>query len=161
MLQHPSNLLQIPSIIHSRATQPEHTIRITGGDFAQTHKISERSTAYTALKEAADRLYERDIKTYDERGRRYGRFRWVQSVEYPQGQGYVELVFTQHVAPYITLLHQQFTTYFLKQISRVNSIYAIRLFELLIKRDVRRADTQPSPIAPATVALVPRSATGK
>ena len=109
------------------------SIRISVGDFAETYRISDRSTAYTALKEATDRLYERDIKTYDERGRRYGRFRWVQSVEYHQGEGYVELVFTQRVAPYITLLHKQFTTYFLKQISRVNSIYALRLFELLMQ----------------------------
>jgi len=108
-------------------------IRITVNDFAETYGISDRSTAYAALQEATDRLYERDINTYDERGRRYGRFRWVQAVEYRDGQGYVELTFTQRVAPYITLLHRQFTSYMLKRIARVNSIYAIRIFELLMQ----------------------------
>ena len=108
-------------------------MRITVSDFAETYHISERSTAYSSLQEATDRLYERDIKTYDERGKRYGRFRWVQAVEYHQGQGYVELTFTQKVAPYVTLLHRQFTTYMLKQVAQVNSIYAIRIFELLMQ----------------------------
>jgi len=108
-------------------------IRVTVSEFADTYHISDRSTAYTALKEATDRLYERDIKTYDENGKRFGRFRWVQAVEYHQGQGYVELTFTQRVAPYITLLHRQFTSYMLKQISQVSSIYAIRIFELLMQ----------------------------
>jgi plasmid replication initiation protein len=102
-------------------------------NFAETYGISDRSTVYNALQEATDRLYERDIKTYDENGKRYGRFRWVQAVEYQVGQGYVELTFTQRVAPYLTLLHRQFTTYLLKQVAQVNSIYAIRIFELLMQ----------------------------
>jgi plasmid replication initiation protein len=108
-------------------------IRVSVSDFAETYQISDRSTAYTALQDATDRLYERDIKTYDEHGRRYGRFRWVQAVDYHQGQGYVELTFTQRVAPYVTLLHRQFTSYMLKQIARVSSIYAIRMFELFMQ----------------------------
>jgi plasmid replication initiation protein len=108
-------------------------IRVTVSDFAETYGMSDRSTAYTALQEATDRLYERDIKTYDENGKRYGRLRWVQAVEYREGQGYVEVTFTQRVAPYVTLLHRQFTTYMLKQIARVSSIYAIRIFELLMQ----------------------------
>lgn len=108
-------------------------VRVTVGDFAETYDISDRSMVYTALQEATDRLYERDIKTYDENGKRYGRFRWVQAVEYQVGQGYVELTFTQRVAPYLTLLYRQFTTYLLKQVAQVNSIYAIRSFELLMQ----------------------------
>jgi plasmid replication initiation protein len=108
-------------------------VRVTVNNFAETYGISDRSTVYNALQEATDRLYERDIKTYDENGKRYGRFRWVQAVEYQVGQGYVELTFTQRVAPYLTLLHRQFTTYLLKQVAQVNSIYAIRIFELLMQ----------------------------
>lgn len=108
-------------------------IRVTVSDYADAYHISDRSTAYTALQEATDRLYERDIKTYDANGKRYGRFRWVQAVDYREGQGYVEVTFSQRVAPYISLLHQQFTTYMLKQVARVNSSYAIRIFELLIQ----------------------------
>jgi plasmid replication initiation protein len=121
--------LPIPKT-RERAIRP---IRVTVSDFAETFHLSDRSTAYTALQEATDRLYERDIKTFDENGRRYGRFRWVQAVEYHQRQGCVELTFTQNVAPYITLLHRHFTSYLLKQIASVNSIYAIRLFELLMQ----------------------------
>lgn len=108
-------------------------IKISVSDFAEIFDISDRSTVYTVLQEATNRLYERDIKTYDENGKRYGRFRWVQAVEYYEGQGYVELTFTQRVAPYISLLHQQFTSYQLKQIATVSSIYAIRIFEFLMQ----------------------------
>ena len=108
-------------------------MRVTVTDFSETYHISDRSTAYTALQDAANRLYERDVKTYDERGRRYGRMRWVQSIAYHQGSGYVELTFTQHVAPYISLLHKQFTSYMLQKIARVTSSYAIRIFELLMQ----------------------------
>jgi plasmid replication initiation protein len=108
-------------------------IRVTVSEFAEMYQISERSTAYTALKEATDRLYERDIKTYDDRGQRHGRFRWVQAVTYHTGEGYVELTFTQRVAPYISMLHKQFTSYMLRQVSRLNSVYAIRLFELCMQ----------------------------
>jgi plasmid replication initiation protein len=59
--------------------------------------------------------------------------RWVQSIEYHQGSGYVELTFTQHVAPYISLLHKQFTSYMLQKIARVTSSYAIRIFEFLMQ----------------------------
>ncbi len=108
-------------------------MRVTVGEFAETYAISDRSTAYTALQDAANRLFERDVKTYDDRGRRYGRMRWVQSIEYHQGSGYVELTFTQHVAPYISLLHKQFTSYMLRKIARVTSSYAIRIFEFLMQ----------------------------
>jgi len=108
-------------------------MRVTVSDFAENFGISDRSTAYTALQDATDRLYERDVKTYDERGRRYGRFRWVQAVEYHQVKGYVELTFTQRVIPYISLLHRQFTSYVLRQIAGVNSSHAFRIFELLMQ----------------------------
>ncbi len=108
-------------------------MRVTVGEFAEPYGISDRSTAYTALQDAANRLFERDVKTYDDRGRRYGRMRWVQSIEYHQGSGYVELTFTQHVAPYISLLHKQFTSYMLRKIARVTSSYAIRIFEFMMQ----------------------------
>jgi plasmid replication initiation protein len=87
---------------------------------------------HTALQQATDERYKRDIKTDDESGRRHGRSRWVQAVEYREGQGSVALAFTQGVPLYVTLLHQQLTTYLLKQVTQVSSIYAIRIFEPLM-----------------------------
>lgn len=108
-------------------------IRVTVDEFSATYEISDRSTAYEALRDASDRLYERDVRTFDAKGKARGRFRWVQAVTYHKGQGYVEVTFSQNVAPYVTLLHREFTSYMLKQVSKVNSIYAIRMFELLMQ----------------------------
>jgi plasmid replication initiation protein len=100
-------------------------------DLVETCNTSDGSTAYTELQEAAERLYKRDINTYDENGRRYGWFHWVQAVECREGQGYVEITLSQLGAPHVALLHRSFRTYVLEQVAQVNPFYAIRIFDLL------------------------------
>nr|WP_271179995.1 replication initiation protein [Paracoccus kondratievae] len=50
---------------------------------------------------------------------------------YQEGEGYVELNFTSHVAPYLMALETRFTTYKLQQTSALRSIHSWRLFENL------------------------------
>jgi len=114
--------------LDSRKPMPNGKLTIRAVEFAETFAV-EPKHAYAALEEAATRLYERDIKTYD--GRYRERFRWVYSVRYHEREGCVTLGFSPEVTPYLTLLHQRFTSYELKQIVRLNSPYAIRVYELL------------------------------
>lgn len=104
--------------------------KVHAQDFARTFSVDMRD-AYAAIKDASDTLYERDIRTYD--GLNRERFRWVQRVRYVEGEGYVELWFSDAVLPYLTLLHTRFTTYNLREIAQLRSIYAIRLFEMLMQ----------------------------
>jgi len=105
---------------------------ITAIEFSSTFKIPIKQ-AYETLDNAASRLYERDIKTFDRKGNSRERFRWVDCVKYWDGEGKVTLNFSSKITPYLTLLHKQMTTYDLNQIIKLNSAYAIRFYELLIQ----------------------------
>lgn len=56
---------------------------------------------------------------------------WVQSIRYRKAEGRVELRFSKDMLPYLTQLTEQFTRYALGDIAKLNSGYAIRLYELL------------------------------
>lgn len=104
--------------------------RLTAKEFSETFGVDE-STAYTLLKEASKTLFHRYIQTHD--GRYKEMFRWVSKIGYHEGEGYVELRFTPEVEPYLMGLHTKLTTYNLRQIAEVRSVYSIRLFEFLMQ----------------------------
>lgn len=104
--------------------------RITASEYAARYNLSENS-AYEALQGAATRLYERDIRRIE--GRIRERFRWVSSVRYDDGEAAIELGWSLEILPYLTLLERRFTIYDLEQISRLDSAYSIRLYEMLVR----------------------------
>ena len=108
----------------------ENSFTITAKEFAATFSIEEKH-AYEALDEASSALYERDIRTYD--GKYRERFRWVCGVKYHDNEGKVTLGFSSWITPYLNLLHERFSSYKLKQIAGLKSIYAIRLLEFLMQ----------------------------
>lgn len=106
------------------------TLTVSARDFSEMFGLPSNK-AYEALAEATDNLYERDFRTYD--AGRKERFRWVDRCEYNKGEGAVTLSFTQWVAPYLSKLNSQFTSYRLKHVSTLRSVYSIRLFEMLMQ----------------------------
>ena len=125
--------LILSAITHLDGRKPipkDNEFTITAAEFAAAYGIP-LNQAYETLDDAASRLYERDIQTFDLNAKTKDRFRWVDRVKYWIGEAKVTLSFSRWVIPYLTLLHQQFTTYELKQISQLNSAYAIRFYELL------------------------------
>jgi plasmid replication initiation protein len=112
--------------------QKDNDFTITAIEFSEKFHMP-LNQAYEALDDATSRLYERDIKTYDRSAKMRGRFRWVDSVKYWDGDAKVTLSFSRWVIPYLTLLHQQFTSYELKQISKMKTAYSIRFYELLVQ----------------------------
>lgn len=103
---------------------------VTAEDFSESFGMN-INKAYEALHDAANQLYERDIRTFDEYGKNKKRVRWVYKVEYEAGQGRVMLAFSPDIAPYLTKLHKQFTTYQLKRVAGLRSAHSIRIFEML------------------------------
>ena len=61
------------------------------------------------------------------------RSRFVDEIAYADDLGCVELVFARRVVPLITRLEKRYTQYDLKQVSALQSEYAIRLYELIIQ----------------------------
>lgn len=119
--------------IDSRKVIPkDNTYEITAEEFSKNFGI-QLNQAYRALEEASSRLYERDIKTFDRTENSRTRFRWVDGVKYWDGEAKVSLSFSNKIIPYLARFHEQFTKYELKQICKLQTAYAIRLYELLVQ----------------------------
>ena len=106
----------------------DNLFTVTAKEFAEVYGIEEKH-AYEALDQAASALYEQDIKTYD--GKYRERFRWVCGIKYHDNEGKVTLGFSTWITPYLTMLHERFSSYKLKQIAGLKSVYSIRLLEFL------------------------------
>lgn len=111
---------------------PKGTVTLHADDFAEVFGIEARGHVYEVLEDAARRLGNRWIRTiYTRKGKPAERnVRWVWLVEYRKGEGTVMLGFSPGVAPYLTMLHTEFTRFKLKQVGRIGSFYGVRLYEL-------------------------------
>lgn len=92
-------------------------------------------TAYQNLKAASERLFERRVSLHaspNGDGKVKVRLtRWVQTIEYDEGEGAVSLRFGTDMVPYLSQLTEQFTRYALADIAKMTSAHAVRLYELL------------------------------
>lgn len=111
-------------------------LQIHASSYQEQFKV-EKHTSYDALKSAAKGLFDAHFE-YDDIHEKTGDLvhrivRWVQSVAYIDKTGMIELQFTDAVIPLITRLSEQYTEYDLKQVSELQSEYAIRLYELMMQ----------------------------
>jgi plasmid replication initiation protein len=94
-----------------------------------------RNTAYKVLKGACKSLFERRFsyqKLTSKGNIENVMSRWVQRISYVENEALVRIRFSDDVVPLITNLEKHFTSYELEQVSNLTSVYAIRLYELLI-----------------------------
>lgn len=116
------------------------TTRISAMEFAAEFKV-DNDTAYDQLQAAAKALYNRSITFYEPAHKRNGKplpptmvqMRWVGSVKYQDGEGWVELAWWPDLLRHLTGLQRQFTTYQLQQASALRSGYSWKLLELLMR----------------------------
>ena len=114
------------------------TTKITAAEYAETFGV-DANTAYEQLQDAAKQLYQRSITFYEAAHRRKGKdieptrvtMRWVGSVRYHKGEGWVTVKWWPELLKHLTGLKSQFTTYQLEQASALRSGYSWRLLELL------------------------------
>lgn len=126
------------SVIEARATgkgiTPNDTLVIPASSYMNNFG-TDRNASYKALKEACNSLFERQFSYYEinENGnRKIVRSRWVSKVAYLENEALVELIFSPDVAPLITMLEKNFTSYNLEQVAGLSSKYAVRLYEIII-----------------------------
>lgn len=128
------------AIIAARDIEKELTadmlITIHAAQYMQHFNV-ERQSAYEALQSASDNLFERRLtyKAIDPVTGRQAIYksRWVSKVGYVKEAATVQLIFAPDILPLFIKLEEKFTKYELKQISQLTSVYAIRLYELLIR----------------------------
>ena len=95
-----------------------------------------RQNAYIKLKETEETLFNRRFTFIDPKDNMPVKSRWVQQVKYFDDEGAIEVIFTHAVVSEITRIdgyEQFFTSYLLEQTAELNSVYSIRLYELLIQ----------------------------
>lgn len=108
------------------------TFQITAQEFLSAFPNVGKKHAEERLQEAIDKLAERWIHVYKDNEKR--RIRWIQEeAKYFNGEGKVEIVFSDSIMPYLTQLKGQFTSIILKNISSLKSNYSIRIYELLMQ----------------------------
>ena len=89
-------------------------------------------TAYKILAQAGKGLRARYFTFLDDTGSKI-ETNWVQQVRYVKSEGRIEVIFTVAVVNEITRLSSHFTQYDLEFIATLNSIYSVRLYELIVK----------------------------
>lgn len=128
------------AITEARRTQDglsEATLlSISAADYAAMYDL-ELKQAYEQIKEAADTLFGRYVLIHGihpETGKpELAKLRWVSTVKYVDGSGIIQLRFAHDMIPFITQLKARFTRYKLEKVAQMSSIYAIRLYELLMQ----------------------------
>jgi len=91
---------------------------------------------YRSLKAATDRLFSRYLTVQEEPnggGRRVRKMRWIQTADYIDDEGRVEIRFSKDVLPYLNQLSTQFFEYKLKAVSGMVSNYGVRLYEFFMQ----------------------------
>ena len=103
-------------------------------DFAELYGINSK-VVYRDLKSACDTILRR-IFSYEYITPKgligLKKSNWLQSVDYIEGEGTVKVLFTKELVPFINELERNFTKYHIRDTAKMTSVYAIRLYELII-----------------------------
>lgn len=111
-------------------------LRIHASNYAKQFGVNDK-TAYTVVKDASKGLFDRYV-TYHDKNPKNGKdrsfhCRWVDKIGVEPDSGVVYMRFTSDVVPLITRLESHFTSYEIAEVANLTSIYAIRLYELIIQ----------------------------
>lgn len=87
-------------------------------------------TPWRALKRAATDLLRRHVTFHPKTGV-IEKVNWFSSVHYYEGEGYLKIEFTRPMQVRLAGMLEQFTKVDLLSVSKLKSIYSIRLYELL------------------------------
>jgi plasmid replication initiation protein len=86
---------------------------------------------YTRTKDITRKLRERTLIIKDPEEDTELQIGWLSSIKYFNKQGFIELEFSPQLKPYLLNLKEFFTKYEIENIVKLNSSYAIRIYELL------------------------------
>lgn len=115
----------------------QHQFEISAAEIVDLVGLDNFSNAYRDLKKSAEKLYDRSVTIDDPDPENpkieQRKTRWISSIDYIPGEGKLVLNFASGIIPYISKLSKEFTKYKLKHVARFESIYSIRLYELLVQ----------------------------
>ncbi len=113
---------------------PSHNksvFRVHADEMMKNYDMHQK-TAYRDLKAAGRGLFERKITFVENEGEIETDLRWVWKSKYKEGEGWVEIAFTDDLMPHLTDLKQRFATYRLDQAKALKKSYSWRILELMM-----------------------------
>ena len=132
-----TRLLQL-AIVDARETgqglSTDEPLELNALRYAKAFNVSP-DAAYLALIEAEDSLFKRQFTITNEDGT-LTKSRWIQDANYRKGEGRILVTLTRVVIEHVTKIdgfEQYFTSYHLKKTADFKSVYAVRLYELLMQ----------------------------
>ena len=132
-----TRLLQLAIVdacVTGQGLSTDELLELNATRYAQAFNVSP-DAAYLALIEAEDSLFKRKFTITNEDGT-LTKSRWIQDANYRKGEGRILVTLTRVVIGHVTKIdgfEQYFTSYHLKKTSDFKSVYAVRLYELLMQ----------------------------
>jgi plasmid replication initiation protein len=129
-------LLTIARLDGSAPLEPGIPHIITAAELADVFGIPLKQ-AYELIRDAAAKIYARSVVIYRSDGKDptldCTHTRWISTIDYVHSEGRISFYFAPGILPFISQLKREFSQYRLTHIARLTSVYAIRLYELLIQ----------------------------
>lgn len=115
----------------------QYRFEVSAGNIVDLAGLDSFTNAYRDLRKSAEKLYERSVVIDDPDPDNpqitQRKMRWISSIDYVPGEGKLVLSFSFGIIPYLSQLSKEFTRYKLKHVARFESVYSIRLYELLVQ----------------------------
>lgn len=112
------------------------TFRVTALEFAKAIGIENSTYIYRDLKTVTKRLMERVVSIHRPQDQLLIQTHLISSIYYWYGEGHVDIKISDEMRPYLLGIKRNFTQYKLSQITRLSSVHAIQIYELLKKQEV-------------------------
>lgn len=126
-------MLAISKLDSRKPAIPQNMIvKVSVTDFIDEFGITAKST-YADVRNATEHLMDRYIRFYSGNRKKETRMQWVGRATYEETAGTVELAFWHELSPMLFELKNHFTSYKLSRAGGLRSVYAWRLFELLMQ----------------------------
>ena len=124
-------LLFISQINSFKPVKKDGFHTVSAKEFSETFHVDIKK-AYIALKDASDRLFEKKIFFLNSAGEEIEKFRWCYHCKYNVGYGTVSIAYSPSIIKHLSLFTDgKFISYDLTQIAKINSMYSIRIYELI------------------------------
>lgn len=110
-----------------------HTVKIK--ELAEFFNIGEkdRGSFYDNIKHALiQKFWEREYSYFDDQLKKTTKNRWLIQVQYGNNDGSLAYHYNPMIKDQLQQLASKFTSYFLKNIAEMKSVYAVRLYEISI-----------------------------
>lgn len=113
--------------------QVSDTYFIRAADYMKIYGLKS-GNAYTELRKAAEDLWDEEIVMHPGESIELKR-RWIISVDYYHGEGYVRIQFHPEIIPHFGELKGHFSKYRYKNVWQLNSQHGLRLYEMMIENE--------------------------